>query len=133
MRQGCRDAGGSDADGTESAGALAQGTFRTLARAADDMAAVFADDTPELSSLLLTWALQVSRQLSLPSLLGMRRDALARAVCCQLGPQGGWCLHHAVWHLSPEELRYCRPTALVDSSQAHILPVGSVWSGELLC
>ena len=59
---GDRCAGGSDADGTESAGALAQGTFQTLARAADDMAAVFSDDPPELSSLLLTWALQVSRR-----------------------------------------------------------------------
>lgn len=55
----CICTGGSDADGTESAGALAQGTFQTMARAADDMGAVFADDPPELSSLLLTWALQV--------------------------------------------------------------------------
>ena len=62
-------AGGSDADGTESAGALAQGTFQTMARAADDMGAVFSDDPPELSSLLLTWALQVRRYFSLHDFL----------------------------------------------------------------
>ncbi|CAK0787894.1 hypothetical protein CVIRNUC_011116 [Coccomyxa viridis] len=60
-----QNAGGSDADGTESAGALAQGTFQTLARAANDMAAVFADDTPKLSSLLVTWALQETQRCAL--------------------------------------------------------------------
>lgn len=51
--------GGSDVDGTEYAGALSQRVFQTVASAADDMAAVFADDTPELSSLFVVWALQV--------------------------------------------------------------------------
>ncbi len=46
-------------DGTEYAGALSQRVFQTVASAADDMAAVFADDTPELSSLFVVWALQV--------------------------------------------------------------------------
>jgi hypothetical protein len=51
--------GGSDVDGTEYAGALSQRVFQTVASAADDMAAVFADDTPELMSLFVVWALQV--------------------------------------------------------------------------
>lgn len=49
-------------DGTEYAGALSQRVFQTVASAADDMAAVFADDTPELSSLFVVWALQVRTQ-----------------------------------------------------------------------
>ena len=56
--------GGSDADGTEYAGALSQRVFQTVASAADDMAAVFGDDAPELSSLLVVWALQVPVPLS---------------------------------------------------------------------
>ena len=40
-------------------GALSQRVFQTIAAAANDMAAVFADDTPELTSLLVVWALQV--------------------------------------------------------------------------
>lgn len=82
-------AGGSDADGTESAGALAQGAFRTLARAADDMAAVFADETPELSSLLVTWALQVSKALH-TSLQGHKAQAVQAVspyACC---PMAAW-------------------------------------------
>ena len=51
--------GGSDADGTEYVGALSQRVFQTIAAAANDMAAVFGDDTPELCSLLVVWALQV--------------------------------------------------------------------------
>jgi len=38
---------------------LSQRVFQTIAAAADDMAAVFGDDTPELTSLLVIWALQV--------------------------------------------------------------------------
>ena len=60
----CLAPGGSDADGTEYAGALSQRVFQTIASAADDMAAVFGDDAPELSSLLVVWALQVAHAAS---------------------------------------------------------------------
>ncbi len=49
-------AGGGDADGVEYAGALAQAVFRALA--ADDMAALASAAAPELSALLVVWALQ---------------------------------------------------------------------------
>jgi hypothetical protein len=55
----CGATGGSDVDGTEYAGALSQRVFQTVAAAADDMAAVFGDDTPELSSLFVTWTMKV--------------------------------------------------------------------------
>jgi hypothetical protein len=51
-------AGGGDADGVEYAGALAQAVFRALAAAADDMAALASAAAPELSALLVVWALQ---------------------------------------------------------------------------
>ena len=56
---GLLSAGGADAEGTEYAGALAQATFCAIADALDDMAAVFDKDAPELSSILVCWALQV--------------------------------------------------------------------------
>lgn len=55
----CFLTGGSDVDGTEYAGALSQRVFQTLAAAADDMQHVFGDDTPELSSLFVLWAVKV--------------------------------------------------------------------------
>lgn len=51
-------AGGGDADGAEYAGALAQAVFRAMAAAADDTAALSSASAPELSSLLVVWALQ---------------------------------------------------------------------------
>ncbi|KAK9905543.1 hypothetical protein WJX75_001810 [Coccomyxa subellipsoidea] len=60
-----QNAGGSDVDGTEYAGALSQRVFQTVASAADDMAAVFADDTPELMSLFVVWALQETQRCAL--------------------------------------------------------------------
>ncbi|BDA47404.1 Exocyst complex component EXO84A [Coccomyxa sp. Obi] len=68
-----QNTGGSDVDGTEYAGALSQRVFQTVASAADDMAAVFADDTPELSSLFVVWALQETQQ----SALLIKRHALS--------------------------------------------------------
>ncbi|CAL8472152.1 g11694 [Coccomyxa elongata] len=68
-----QNTGGSDIDGTEYAGSLSQRVFQTVASAADDMAAVFADDTPELSSLFVVWALQETQR----SALLIKRHALS--------------------------------------------------------
>lgn len=50
--------GGGHGDGTEYASAISQVSFRGVALAANDVAAVFQRDAPELSSLFLVWALQ---------------------------------------------------------------------------
>ncbi len=61
--------GGGDADGTEYANVLAQASFRAVAVAANDVAAVFQKDAPELSSLFLVWALQeTQRQADCPNI-----------------------------------------------------------------
>lgn len=54
--------GGGDADGTEYANAMSQASFRAIAVAANDVAAVFQRDAPELSSLFLVWALQETQR-----------------------------------------------------------------------
>lgn len=58
----CVGAGGGDADGTEYASAVSQASFRAVAVAANDVAAVFQRDAPELSSLFLVWALQETQR-----------------------------------------------------------------------
>lgn len=55
-------AGGGDANGTEYANAVSQASFRAVAVAANDVAAVFQRDAPELSSLFLVWALQETQR-----------------------------------------------------------------------
>lgn len=54
--------GGGDADGTDYANAVCQASFRGVAVAANDVAAVFQQDAPELSSLFLVWALQETQR-----------------------------------------------------------------------
>ena len=54
--------GGGDADGTAYASAISQASFRAVAVAANDVAAVFQRDAPELSSLFLVWALQETQR-----------------------------------------------------------------------
>ena len=54
--------GGGDADGTEYANAVSQASFRAVAVAANDVAAVFQRDAPELSSLFVVWALQETQR-----------------------------------------------------------------------
>ncbi|KAK9836141.1 hypothetical protein WJX81_004415 [Elliptochloris bilobata] len=68
-----QNAGGGDADGVEYAGALAQSVFRALAAAADDTAALSSASAPELSSLLVVWALQETERFALL----LKRHALA--------------------------------------------------------
>ena len=58
----CVGAGGGDADSTEYASAVSQASFRAVAVAANDVAAVFQRDAPELSSLFLVWALQETQR-----------------------------------------------------------------------
>ena len=51
-------AGGGEADGTDFAGVMAQRVFSTIGIAADDVAAVFGDEAPDLSAAFMVWALQ---------------------------------------------------------------------------
>lgn len=57
-----QNAGGGHADGTEYANAVSQASFRGVAVAANDVAAVFQRDAPELGSLFLVWALQETQR-----------------------------------------------------------------------
>ena len=50
--------GGGEADGTEFAGVMAQRVFSTIGTAAEDVAAVFGNEAPDLSAAFMVWALQ---------------------------------------------------------------------------
>lgn len=125
--------GGSDADGTEYAGALSQRVFRTIASAADDMAAVFGDDAPELSSLLVVWALQAC--LCLCSTAFDLMHAVHRLVSMQkyvLCLQQGYLLHvHLAYTLhnvlegrrSPCALSYRIRPILPDQEMQRCVPL----------
>lgn len=52
------EAGGGEADGTEFAGVMAQRVFSTIGTAAEDVAAVFGNEAPDLSAAFMVWALQ---------------------------------------------------------------------------
>ncbi|KAL3141745.1 hypothetical protein ABBQ32_004426 [Trebouxia sp. C0010 RCD-2024] len=84
-----QNAGGGHGDGTEYASAISQVSFRGVALAANDVAAVFQRDAPELSSLFLVWALQETERCA--QLL--RQHALIPlAVPAGLGPTVHCCM-----------------------------------------
>ncbi|KAK9835250.1 hypothetical protein WJX84_010079 [Apatococcus fuscideae] len=83
-----QNSGGGAAEGLDYAGALAQQAFATIAAAAEDVAAVFQKDAPELGAVLLVWSLHEAERFCTL----IKRNALSPfAAPAGLAPTVGCC------------------------------------------